>query len=177
MLFPWKKCPIHFDYLQSSTAASVSLNLAHNVVALAEEGVPLVEDRLLLVRKILPVRAAVLGLERGLGKSAVRLLAGEDCGEKSGALGLWDLLHQNGDLQGCVCGLAFRIRRLIEQEIAVHSPLYWPVGPYASFLETSNTVPCSSRISVGGRQSRLEAYLDGDERGIALVSACKGASV
>ena len=40
-----------------------ALNLSNDVVALAEEGVPLRKHGLLLVGQILPFRAAVLGLE------------------------------------------------------------------------------------------------------------------
>lgn len=54
---------IRYGYLQSRTASGIPLDLAHNVIALAEKGVPFVQDRLLLVGQILPLRATILGLE------------------------------------------------------------------------------------------------------------------
>lgn len=56
-----------------------ALDLAHDVVPLAEEGEPLAQHRLRLVRQIVPVWSAVLGLQRRLRQRAGRIFACEYC--------------------------------------------------------------------------------------------------
>lgn len=53
-------------------------DLADDVVALAEEGVPVVERALLLVVQVVPFGLHVLGLGGGLGEGARGVVAGED---------------------------------------------------------------------------------------------------
>jgi hypothetical protein len=56
-----------------------TLDLAFDVVSLAEESEPVVEHLFVLVRQIRPVGSAFLGLEGGLPQSAGGVFAGEDC--------------------------------------------------------------------------------------------------
>jgi hypothetical protein len=60
-----------------------ALHDPNNVVALAEEGVPIIEDLFLLVIKIFPLRDAVFGLQRGFGEGARRVFAREDYADVS----------------------------------------------------------------------------------------------
>lgn len=53
-------------------------DLADDVVALAEEGVPVVQRALLLVVQVVPFGLHVLGLGGGLGEGARGVVAGED---------------------------------------------------------------------------------------------------
>ena len=62
---------------QSSRVRS-ALDLAFDVVALAEESEPVVEHLLVLIREIRPIRTALLRLERRLSESARSILPGED---------------------------------------------------------------------------------------------------
>lgn len=55
-----------------------ALDLAFDVVALAEECEPVVEHFLVLVREVRPIGTALLRLERRLPKSARGILASED---------------------------------------------------------------------------------------------------
>lgn len=61
-----------------SSRVRSALDLAFDVVALAEEGEPVVEYFLVLVREVRPIRTALLRLERGLSESTRSILAGED---------------------------------------------------------------------------------------------------
>ena len=61
-----------------SSRVRSALDLAFDVVALAEESEPVVEHLLVLVRKIRPIGTALLRLERRLSESARSVLAGED---------------------------------------------------------------------------------------------------
>lgn len=54
-----------------------ALNPANYIVALGEEGDPVVESRLFLVIKVLPVWPDILGLGRSLAESARGVLASE----------------------------------------------------------------------------------------------------
>lgn len=54
---------IHFVHLFISLFVGSALHLPDDIVALAEEREPLVQDRLLLLVQIVPVRSAVFGLE------------------------------------------------------------------------------------------------------------------
>ena len=53
-------------------------DLAHNIVALAEEAVPFVQNRLVLVLQVVPIRNAIFGLQAGHGEAAGRVLSCED---------------------------------------------------------------------------------------------------
>ena len=55
------------------------LNLAHNVVPLAEEFEPIVQHRLLFFVQIVPVGDAFFGFQGAGGEGAGRVFAGEDC--------------------------------------------------------------------------------------------------
>jgi hypothetical protein len=55
-----------------------ALDLAFDIVALAEESEPVVEHLLVLIREVRPIRTALLRLERRLSESARSVLAGED---------------------------------------------------------------------------------------------------
>lgn len=55
-----------------------TLDLANDVVSLAEEGEPFVQDNLVLVLEVIPFWNAVLWLEGGFGERTRRVLAGED---------------------------------------------------------------------------------------------------
>ena len=61
-----------------SSRVRSALDLAFDVVALAEESEPVIEHLLMLVRKVRPVRTALLRLERRLSESARSVLASED---------------------------------------------------------------------------------------------------
>jgi hypothetical protein len=61
-----------------SSRVRSALDLAFDIVALAEESEPVVEHLLVLVRKIRPIGTALLRLERRLSESARSILAGED---------------------------------------------------------------------------------------------------
>lgn len=61
-----------------SSRVRSALDLAFDVVALAEESEPVVEHFLVLVREIRPIRTALLRLEGGLSQSARGILPGED---------------------------------------------------------------------------------------------------
>ena len=62
---------------QSSRVRS-ALDLAFDVVALAEESEPVVEHLLVLVREVRPIRTTLLRLERRLSESARSVLTSED---------------------------------------------------------------------------------------------------
>ena len=55
-----------------------ALDLAFDVVALAEESEPVIEHLLVLIREVGPIRTALLRLEGRLSESARSVLAGED---------------------------------------------------------------------------------------------------
>ena len=61
-----------------SSRVRSALDLAFDVVALAEEGEPVVEYFLVLIREVRPIRTAFLRLERRLSESTGSILAGED---------------------------------------------------------------------------------------------------
>ena len=61
-----------------SSRVRSALDLAFDVVALAEESEPVIEHLLMLVREIRPIRTALLRLQRRLSESARSILAGED---------------------------------------------------------------------------------------------------
>jgi hypothetical protein len=52
--------------LNLSSSICGSFNSSHDIVALAEEGVPVVQGFLLGITQIVPVRSTLLRLERGL---------------------------------------------------------------------------------------------------------------
>lgn len=57
-----------------------ALDLAFDVVALAEESEPVVEHLLVLIREVRPIRTALLRLERRLSESARSVFTSEDLG-------------------------------------------------------------------------------------------------
>jgi hypothetical protein len=61
------------------SGVSRALDLAFDVVSLAEESEPVIEHFLVLVRQIRPVGSAFFWFERGLSQSAGGVFAGEDC--------------------------------------------------------------------------------------------------
>jgi hypothetical protein len=69
----------HQKRLQSpALCVGSALDLAFDVVALAEESEPVVEHLLVLIGQVRPIRTALLRLERRLSESARSVLASED---------------------------------------------------------------------------------------------------
>lgn len=62
-----------------SLGVTGSRNLANYIVALAEEGEPVIQRRLLLIVKVGPLRHRVFGFEAGFGKRTGGVLSGKDC--------------------------------------------------------------------------------------------------
>lgn len=113
------------DIHQKNTSPSKSrvrsaLDLAFNVVALAEEREPVVEHLLVLIREVRPIGTALLRLERRLSESARSVLAGEDLTQAI---------------------LLVRKTRRERRTSCLDIPLYEPSGPYALLPVTSKTVP------------------------------------
>lgn len=63
---------------QGQSSVRRALDLAFDVVALAEEREPIVEHLLVLVGQVGPIGSALFGLERRLSQSARCVLAGKD---------------------------------------------------------------------------------------------------
>jgi hypothetical protein len=63
---------------RSFSSVRRALNLALDVVPLAEKGVPVVEDFLVLVGEVVPIGSGFLLLQGGLRESSRGVLAGED---------------------------------------------------------------------------------------------------
>lgn len=76
------------------------LNLAHDIIPLGEERIPLAQHCLCLIRQIVPVWSAVFGLQGRLRQCARGVFAGENYGRSSISLAPW----------GCVWRLRVRGR-------------------------------------------------------------------
>jgi len=59
------------------------LHLSDDIVSLAEEGKPFTQHRLLLIIQIIPIRPAILRLQRRAGKGPGRILSSENYTEES----------------------------------------------------------------------------------------------
>lgn len=81
---PPLSCCGYFEIDNTSPA-----HVPHDVVTFAEEGEPVVENLLLLVRQILPVGSAVFGLERGQGQGSRGIFASKYCRRGRGSASIF----------------------------------------------------------------------------------------